>query len=153
METDAAEVAFILENEGAGVLTEDEMVVFARKIIRLILATEFTAHAEVNSEPEVSGKLEKHLFAAGLGGKKLFAGQEGLEGNGIRVAEDADLRSCKVDAKNGLSNPRVPLAAAVFDFGKFGHGFVERKRWEPKLNDFVAQTNRDSYNFRLLECK
>ena len=127
MKTHAAEVAFILENESARILAEDQMVVFARRVVWLILAAEFAAHPEVDTEPEVPGKLKKHLFATGLGGKKLFAGQERLDRSGIRVAEDADFRSCKVHAENNLANSWIPLAATVFNFGKFGHRFAEEK--------------------------
>ena len=149
VQADAAEVALILENKGARVLAEDEMVVFARRIIWLILAAEFPAHAEVDTEPEVVGKLEKHLFAAGPGGEQLPAGQERLDGSGVRVAEDPDFGSCKVNVENDLADSRIPLAAAVFDFGKFGHGFVDGKGVEPKVNDFVAQASRDGYDFWL----
>lgn len=125
VEADAAEVAFVLEDEGARVLPEDEVVVFAWIVVRLVLAAEFAAHAEVDAEPEVVGKLEKHLLAAGLGGEKFFPGEQGLNSSGISIAEDPDFRADKSHAENGLAKSRVPLATAVFDFGEFRHGWLE----------------------------
>ena len=121
VEAHAAEVAFVLEDEGMGGLVEDEMIVLARGVVRKEFTAEFAAHAEMNAQPEIVGELEEHLFAAGLGGEEFFAGELGAKSGGVGVTEDADLGSGEANGKDGLAKTRVPLAAAVFDFGEFRH--------------------------------
>lgn len=121
MEAHAAEMAFVLEDEGVASLVEDEVVVLAGGVIGEGFAAEFAAHAEVDAQPEVVGELEEHLFAAGLGGEEFFAGELGAENGGVGVAENTDLGTSETDREDGLAEARIPLAAAVFDFGEFGH--------------------------------
>ena len=49
MQTHAAEVAFILENQRSLILSQDEMIVLASFIIGGVFDTEFAAHAEVDA--------------------------------------------------------------------------------------------------------
>ena len=59
------------------------------------------------------------MFAAGLGGEEFLAGELGTKGDGVSVAEDADFGPGETDGEDELTETRVPLAAAVFDFGEF----------------------------------
>ena len=71
-------------------------------------------------QPEVSGELEEHPFAASFGAEERGAGE--LEQGVLRGrAEDAFVRVA-LDGDDLSAEARVPLAAIIFDFSEFRHG-------------------------------
>ena len=54
VQANAPEVALILENQRAIGVLEDEMIVFARREIRVFLAAQLAAHSQVNAHPEAA---------------------------------------------------------------------------------------------------
>jgi len=118
MNVDAAELARVVEDEGALFLIEDEVVVFFGRV-RGDGDCEFASHAEVEAEPEVAGETEEHLFAGGFGGDEFVAGEFWEEGE-VVAAKDAFI-AVDVDAENFGIEAGIPLAAVVIDFGEFGH--------------------------------
>src|SRR6266581_5022523 len=63
IKADPAELARVGENKRAFALKQNEMIVFAGSIIRL-LDPDLAGHAEMNSEAVVPGKFEEHPFSA-----------------------------------------------------------------------------------------
>lgn len=71
---DATELAGIVEDQSAISLVEDEMIVLFG-LVGARCDGQFAGHAEVNTEPEVTGEAEEHLFAGGFRGQELLAGE------------------------------------------------------------------------------
>ena len=122
VQTNAAKMPFVLKNERAAGLAKDEVIVFTRSFLGAGLAAQFAAHAQMNAQPEVGRKVEKHLFAASLGIEQALTGQELPQEISISVAEHADFGASDEHFQHGMVQTGIPLAAAVFDFGEFRHG-------------------------------
>jgi hypothetical protein len=119
MDMDAAELARVVEDEGAVFLVEDEVVVLGGRV-RGGRDGEFAGHAEVKAEPEIFREAEEHLFAGRFGGDEFLAGEFWEEGE-VVAAEDAFV-GVEMDAENFGVEAGIPLAAVVIDLGEFGHG-------------------------------
>ena len=65
MEADPPKEPRILKHQSVGFSVEDEMIVFGGQVVGT-LGGEFSGHAQVNAEPAVGSKAEKHLFAVGF---------------------------------------------------------------------------------------
>jgi hypothetical protein len=72
VETDAAELARVGENQCAFALKQNEMIVFAGSIIRG-LDTDLAGHAEMNAKPVISREFEDHPFAPRLRAEQFRA--------------------------------------------------------------------------------
>lgn len=66
MKLNATELTWIGKDERALTLIENEMIMLLWPKIRL-LSPQLAAHAEVKSEPAVSGKVKQHSLPARLG--------------------------------------------------------------------------------------
>src|SRR5262249_15046704 len=72
MESDAAELAWIGEDERTFALKKNEMIVFGWSVVRGF-DMDLAGHAEMNPEPVVVRKLEQHAFPARVRVNQLFA--------------------------------------------------------------------------------
>jgi len=119
METDAAELARIGEDERVFALIQDKMIVFTGPKIR-IGYTNFTGHAQMNAEPVGTGKFEEHSLA--MCGRSFESGADQffLHRPGVASTENA-LSVVHAETNNFLSAPGVPLFAKPFDLGQFRH--------------------------------
>ena|SRR5437660_114408 len=82
---------------------------------------EFAGHAEVNAEPEISGKMKEHLFAESFRVEQVLADDFCAKLLRVRASKDSlvGVQCGRVDL---LVFSGVPLLAVIFDFGQFGHG-------------------------------
>ena len=115
---DAAELARVVEDEGALFLVEDEMVVLGRGVTGGSDG-ELAGHAEVQTEPEVLGEAEQHLFAGGFGGDEFLSGEFREEGE--VVAAEYAFVGVEMDAENFGTEAWIPLAAVIINLGEFRH--------------------------------
>ena len=117
----AAEVTFVLENQRVFVLAQDEVIVFAALVARVGFVAEFTIHAEVDPKPQIATESEKHLLAASFRVDEALAWQETMERGGVRISEDAEIRTSDDYFTDDFATSEVPPTAAVFDFSEFRH--------------------------------
>ncbi len=82
---------------------------------------EFAAHPQVDAQPKIAREMEEHLFTPGFGAKQLLAGQKLKQSRSVGVTEDTNFGPSDDCLADLLTKARIPLAAAVFDFGKFWH--------------------------------
>lgn len=80
-----------------------------------------TGHAQVNAEPSIRAKAEKHLFAVGVGGVERAAANFSSEEGGGGLAKNTFL-GLEMDRDNFMSQANVPFFTKIFNFSKFGHG-------------------------------
>src|SRR2546421_1303940 len=119
MKSNAPELPRIREDQHALLLKENEMIMFARPIIRGS-DVNFASHAKMNSKPVVAGKLEEHSFTAPVRAKKLLANQVLAQRAHIGLAKDAVLLMYgKID--NCRAESGVPLFTKPFDLRQLGH--------------------------------
>jgi hypothetical protein len=120
MKLDAAEHARVFENQGGAGGFEDEVFVSGGHV-RKRCDAEVTAHAEVDAEPGIAGKVEEHLLRGGGRGEEFRAGERPAERGGVGAAEDFGVRmqlNCRDPPAGGGA---VPALAEEFDLGEFGH--------------------------------
>ncbi len=90
METDAAELTGVGEDQRSRWLPQEQMVMFMSLIISRF-DTQAAGHAEVDAEGDHAGELHKYLFTNGLGGDEFGAGEVLLEQAGGMAAEGAGM--------------------------------------------------------------
>ena len=120
VDAESAEHAGIAEGEGGGPGEEDEVIVPAGRVVGRE-AEHFPAHAEMTTEPDLSGKGEEHLFAMGVGDLERGSGEGGGQGFGGFSAEDAG-PGVEVHTEDLRPQAGVPDFAIIFHFGEFRHG-------------------------------
>jgi len=121
MNVSAAELARVVEDEGAVFLEEDEVVVLFGCVCGRSDA-ECAGHAEVNAKPKIASEAKEHLFAGGFRANEFLAGEFRKEGE-VVAAEEA-LLTVEMDAKDFGGEPGIPLAAVIIDFGEFWHEWI-----------------------------
>ena len=88
MKSDPTELARIGEHKRAFALKQDQMIMFARSIIRLF-KVDLPCHSEVNVEPSVAREFEEHPFAARMRTEQRCADQPLAKLVNVAAAEDA----------------------------------------------------------------
>ena len=66
--------------------------------------------------------MEEHLFTLRFGVEQALTDELLTQSIYISIAKDTNFRTSNEHFQNGLPEARVPLTAAVFDFGEFWHG-------------------------------
>ena len=119
METNVAKLAQIGEDQRAVSLIQDEVIMFARpEIARCDMR--LARHAEMDAEPVIAGKLERHLFSKPCRSQKLFA-DEFLKRASASAAKHV-FAFVEANIDNFIAAAGVPLFAIPVDFGQLGHG-------------------------------
>ena len=94
--------------------------------ITWLLDVNLSGHSEVDAEPIVAGKLEKHSLSASMRAKKSFANQVVAQRAHVGLTKDAVLFvQDKIDDLRADSG--VPLFAKPFDLGQLGHRTIYKE--------------------------
>ena len=96
------------------------MIVLARRVAGRFGA-QFARHAQMQSQPAVPGKPEKHLFAVRFRTQQNRSRQGPPQSLRVGAAQQARVR-VQFDGENLLPPSALPLLAIKFHFGQFRHG-------------------------------
>ena|GEM_PF-2458624 len=117
--TNPAELAWITKNKRLLLLLQNEMIM-PPWMEAGCLQPQASAHAEVEADPVLSGKNEKHLFAACFRAEEFLPDEPALKQARIDTPENTFV-AVQLHRDHPSPDPGIPSFAKKFHLGELGH--------------------------------